>query len=61
MILPLSGNPISSGTAIISLNPGAFFTDRKTVFLLASFCCLLWGSAYPAIKNGHALSGIAAG
>ncbi|MBK5205623.1 MAG: DMT family transporter [Polaromonas sp.] len=30
------------------------------VFLLASLCCLLWGSAYPAIKNGYALFGIAA-
>ncbi|MGO4391330.1 DMT family transporter [Variovorax sp. M-6] len=35
--------------------------DRKVVFLLALFCCLLWGSSYPAIKNGYALFGIAAG
>ena len=35
-------------------------TDRKTVFLLATFCCLLWGSSYPAIKGGYALFGIAA-
>ena len=34
-------------------------TDRKTVFLLATFCCLLWGSSYPAIKGGYALFGIA--
>ena len=38
----------------------AFFTNRKVVFLLASLCCLLWGSAYPAIKNGYALFNIAA-
>ena len=38
----------------------AFFTNRKVVFLLASLCCLLWGSAYPAIKNGYALFQIAA-
>lgn len=25
----------------------------------ASFCCLLWGSAYPAIKQGYAMFGIA--
>lgn len=25
------------------------------VFWLACLCCLLWGSAYPAIKNGYAL------
>ncbi len=29
------------------------------VFLLAGLCCLLWGSAYPAIKNGYALFSIA--
>ncbi|KQP37600.1 multidrug DMT transporter [Pseudorhodoferax sp. Leaf274] len=33
-------------------------TDRRTVFLLATFCCLLWGSSYPAIKGGYALFGI---
>jgi drug/metabolite transporter (DMT)-like permease len=36
-------------------------TDRKVVFLLALFCCVLWGSSYPGIKNGYALFGIAAG
>ncbi len=35
-------------------------TDRRTVFLLATFCCLLWGSSYPAIKGGYALFAIAA-
>jgi drug/metabolite transporter (DMT)-like permease len=35
------------------------FTDRKVVFLLATLCCLLWGSAYPAIKNGYTLFQIA--
>ena len=44
-----------------TLNSRAFFTNRKVVFLLASLCCLLWGSAYPAIKNGYALFGIAPG
>lgn len=33
-------------------------TDTRVVFLLATLCCLLWGSAYPAIKNGYALFGI---
>ena len=37
-----------------------FFSSRRTVFLLATLCCLLWGSAYPAIKNGYALFAIAA-
>ena len=42
------------------MNSNTFFTNRKTVFLLASFCCLLWGSAYPAVKSGYALFSIAA-
>jgi len=42
------------------LNRQTVFTHRKVVFLLASLCCLLWGSAYPAIKNGYALFHIAA-
>ena len=29
------------------------------MLLLASLCCLLWGSAYPAIKNGYVLFNIA--
>jgi drug/metabolite transporter (DMT)-like permease len=40
------------------LNPHPFFSNRKVVFLLASLCCLLWGSAYPAVKNGYALFAI---
>ncbi|MDM0052670.1 DMT family transporter [Variovorax sp. J22R115] len=43
------------------MNSRAFFTHRKVVFLLASLCCLLWGSAYPAIKNGYAMFHIAPG
>ena len=43
------------------MNSASFFTRRKVVFLVASLCCLLWGSAYPAIKNGYALFNIAAG
>ncbi len=42
------------------MNSPSIFTRRKVVFLLASLCCLLWGSAYPAVKNGYALFGIAA-
>jgi drug/metabolite transporter (DMT)-like permease len=37
----------------------AFFTRRRNVVLLATLCCLLWGSAYPAIKSGYALLDIA--
>jgi drug/metabolite transporter (DMT)-like permease len=39
--------------------PSSPYTQRKVVFLLATLCCLLWGSAYPAIKNGYALFEIA--
>jgi drug/metabolite transporter (DMT)-like permease len=35
-----------------------FFSNRKVVYLLATLCVLLWGSSYPAIKNGFALFGI---
>lgn len=34
------------------------FTRRASVFALATLCCLLWGSAYPAIKGGYALLGV---
>ncbi|MDR0575949.1 MAG: DMT family transporter [Candidatus Accumulibacter sp.] len=43
------------------MNPRSFFSDRRVVVALATLCCLLWGSAYPAIKTGYALFGIAAG
>ncbi|MDG0796019.1 DMT family transporter [Pectobacterium punjabense] len=36
-----------------------FFSDKKVVFFIATLCCLLWGSAYPAIKNGYDLFHIA--
>ncbi len=35
------------------------YQTRAGVFVLATLCCLLWGSAYPAIKNGYALLDIA--
>ncbi len=41
------------------MNANVFFTHRRVVFVIATLCCLLWGSAYPAIKNGYALFGIA--
>ena len=37
------------------------FTNRKVVTIIAALCCLLWGSAYPAVKNGYLLFQIAAG
>jgi drug/metabolite transporter (DMT)-like permease len=37
----------------------AFFSRRRNVVLTATLCCLLWGSAYPAIKSGYAMLSIA--
>lgn len=37
-----------------------FYRSRGGVFALAALCCLLWGSAYPAIKGGYALLDIEA-
>jgi drug/metabolite transporter (DMT)-like permease len=50
---------MSASTTSVPLARPSPLTDRKTVFLLATFCCLLWGSSYPAIKGGYALFGIA--
>jgi drug/metabolite transporter (DMT)-like permease len=34
------------------------FTDAKFVAAIATLCCLLWGSAYPAVKIGYILFNI---
>jgi drug/metabolite transporter (DMT)-like permease len=36
------------------------FTDKKFVASIATLCCLLWGSAYPAVKSGYILFNIGA-
>jgi len=35
------------------------FTNKKVVAIIATLCCFLWGSAYPAVKNGYILFHIA--
>lgn len=35
------------------------FARKNVVYLGAAFCCLLWGSAYPAIKSGYEIFQIA--
>lgn len=40
------------------MNKIKFYTNRKNIILLAILCCLLWGSAYPAIKLGYSLFNI---
>lgn len=37
----------------------SLYQTRSGVFALATLCCVLWGSAFPAIKNGYALLHIA--
>jgi drug/metabolite transporter (DMT)-like permease len=39
--------------------PATFFARPIVVVWLATLCCFLWGSAYPAIKGGYALLDIA--
>jgi drug/metabolite transporter (DMT)-like permease len=36
-----------------------FFSQPKALLALATLCCLLWGSSYPAIKSGYEILGIA--
>lgn len=36
----------------------SIFSDRRVVVALALLCCLLWGSAVPAVKTGYVLLGI---
>lgn len=44
---------------IMSAADHSFYRSRFGVFALATLCCLLWGSAYPAIKSGYDLLVIA--
>jgi drug/metabolite transporter (DMT)-like permease len=43
------------------VNAPSIFADRRAMALLATLCCLLWGSAVPAVKWGYGLIGIAPG
>lgn len=52
---PSRPRPVLEASA---LKPSLYHT-RSGVFALATLCCFLWGSAYPAIKNGYALLHIA--
>ncbi|HDT4048584.1 TPA: DMT family transporter [Enterobacter bugandensis] len=39
--------------------PTPVFARRHVAYACATLCCLLWGSSYPAIKNGYELFQIA--
>ncbi len=45
----------------MDLNPEIFFTRGKIVIILALASCFLWGSAFPAVKYGYELFGLAPG
>ncbi len=38
-----------------------FFRRKGVVLFMATLCCALWGSSYPAIKNGYAMFSIIPG
>jgi drug/metabolite transporter (DMT)-like permease len=42
------------------MDKSRFYTNRKNIILLATLCCLLWGSAYPSIKIGYSLFNVGA-
>ncbi|MDD3223256.1 MAG: DMT family transporter [Clostridium sp.] len=33
----------------------SIYKDERFIAIIAALCCFLWGSAYPAIKNGYIL------
>ena len=43
------------------MTPTSIFADKRTLVAVATLCCLLWGSAVPAVKFGYGLIGIAPG
>ncbi len=46
-------NPLGPTTSI--------FADKRGLIAIATLCCLLWGSAVPAVKFGYGLLGIVPG
>jgi drug/metabolite transporter (DMT)-like permease len=54
----------SIGSERKGLSPVAtpsIFADRRALMALATLCCLLWGSAVPAVKFGYGLIGLPPG
>ena len=44
-----------TGKGLNTLDDNQKYTNKKFVVTIATFCCLLWGSAYPAVKSGYKL------
>ncbi len=40
------------------MNKERIYTNRKNIVILATICCILWGSAFPAVKVGYSLFNI---
>lgn len=57
---PISPDPLRQ-PILIKRTDHNLYQRRLSAFGLATLCCLLWGSAYPAIKSGYALLEIAPG
>jgi drug/metabolite transporter (DMT)-like permease len=51
----------AQGEEEVFVEKKSLYTNAKFVALIASVCCLLWGSAYPSIKIGYQLFAIPAG
>ena len=43
---------------MVGLTDKKIYADRKFVAIIATLCCLLWGSAFPAVKIGYELFNI---
>ena len=43
------------------MNGNTLFADKRGLIAIATLCCLLWGSAVPAVKFGYGLIGIVPG
>ncbi|WP_461612171.1 DMT family transporter [Clostridium sp. Marseille-QA1073] len=41
------------------MNTREFFMKKKVIYILATMCCMLWGSAFPAVKSGYEVFNIA--
>ncbi len=41
------------------MNTREFFMKKKVIYIFATICCLLWGSAFPAVKSGYEVFNIA--
>jgi len=53
MLFPTRPAPVTSPS--VTSPRAALFQDRRFVIGMAVLCCLLWGSAFQAVKAGYAM------